>query len=238
MFVGVFGGWVVGGPWGGVIACFCLLVGFGFIVASRVRDALGESEQNTELSLAKSLIVRKESKPKITWHAVHYAGISWDSVSSCYRRTPSIEMPRWGILLELANKVESGKQPVTAGTVKGQITFGFEARGSELLASPAAWIDEPLGMAQLAPGDTRWLILAVGFHYTQDWRVPLNRRTEFQKPSSFEHYDIPGLLGNKGTAKVELISVETSQVVAMFSIGWTWDVGGPLRVVSFAQISN
>jgi hypothetical protein len=236
MFVGVFGGWIVGGPWGGVIAVACLIVGFGFIVGSRARD-LGETEKQTDLSLSKSLVVRTEAKPNLMCHNVFYTGISWDSVAGCYQRIPSLEMPRWGILLEIANVVESGKQGVTAGKVKAQITFRFSGNKS-LLAAPAAWIDEPFGMAELAPGDTRCLILAVGFHYTQDWRVPLNRRTESTKPFSFEHYDIPGLLGNEGSAEVRLLSMETNQIAAAFVADWKWDVGYPLRVTSFVQNSN
>jgi hypothetical protein len=236
MLVGVFLGYVIGGAWGWVIAVGCLILGLGFIASSRGKD-LGDIENQTDLSLSESLVIRKEAKPNLTWHTVSYAGISWNSEENCYRRIPSLEMPRWGIFLEIVNAVESGKIGVTAGKVKAKITFRFSGDRS-LIATPAAWIDEPFGMVELAPSDTRCLLLAVGFHYTQDWRVPLNRRTEPTKPPSFEHYDIPGLLGNKGTAEVELISLETNRVVTVFTADWKWEVGHPLRVTNLLQISN
>jgi hypothetical protein len=162
------------------------------------------------------------------------SGISWDNTNACYVHIPDTQRPTWAIFLELANEVELGKPSPTAGRIKAQITYHFK-NGPDLRAAPGAWMDEPLSSVELACGDTRWLIVAVSSHYTQDWRVPFNRRSDIKNPPSFEHYKIPGLLGTSGTAEVQLISMEANKVLLTLFFNWQWLPGYSLELTYLKQ---
>jgi hypothetical protein len=175
--------------------------------------------------------------PNIKGNQILNCAVLWDETKGCYVRQAAPPQSVFGILLEIANQVEQGKPSPTAGRVKAQTIFHFK-NGQTLLASPSAWIDEPASSVELAPGDTRCLIIATGFHFTQDWRVPLNRRSNITSPVSFEHWEIPGLLGNNGTADVQLISLDTNKIITSFILGWQWKPQYPLTITGFSQVKH
>lgn len=178
-----------------------------------------------------------DSVPNISCYKILRSGISWDDTNGCFVRKPDTQHPVYGIFLEIANEVEYGKPSPAAGRVKAQIIYHFRNK-HELRAAPGAWIDEPLSSVELAPGDTRWLIVAVGFHYTQDWRVPFNRRSDRNNPVSFEYYDIPGLLGTRGTVDVQLLSLETNKILITWTLGWEWKPQYSFEITHFIQTKH
>jgi len=177
------------------------------------------------------------SRSNLKGNQILNCAILWDPVKGCYVRQAAPPKSVFGILLEIANQVEHGKPSPTAGKVKAQIVFHFK-NGQDLLASPAAWMDEPTSSVELAPGDTRCLIVAAGFNFTQDWRIPFNRRSDSSSPLSFDHHDIPGLLGNEGTADVQLISLGTNKILISFVLGWQWKPQYPLTITTFTQTKH
>jgi hypothetical protein len=175
--------------------------------------------------------------PNLKGNQILNCAILWDQPKGCYVRQADPPRSVFGILLEIANQVEHKKPSPTAGRVKAQAVFHFK-NGQDLLASPSAWIDEPTSSVELAPGDTRCLIVATGFHFTQDWKVPLNRRSGILNPVSFEHYDLPGLLGNEGTVDIQLISLDNNKILVTFTLGWRWRPQYPLEITHFIQVKH
>jgi len=172
--------------------------------------------------------------PNIQFHTALNAGVTWDDRNGCYIRKPNLEYPRIAIILEIANEVEQGKASPSAGRVKAQITYRYADKGrSELRVVPAAWIDEPLSSVKLDCGDTRWLVAAVGFQYTQDWRVPVNRRSDITNPQSFDHHDIFGWSDTQGTMSIDLISMDTNRILTTFNFDWRWTTGYPLALIRY-----
>jgi hypothetical protein len=197
-----------------------LIIGIGLISSDRLWEMIDS---------------RWPRVPNIKCHQILRCAITWDQINGCYRRNPDPPRSVHSILLEIANQVERGKRSPPAGRVKAQIIFRFKHRPEELRAAPAAWIDEPCSSVELAPGDTRCLILATGFHFTQDWRLPVNRRSSTTSPISFEHYDVPGLLSSEGTLEVQLVSMDANKILTTFTGGWRWEPQYPLEVTNLVQ---
>jgi hypothetical protein len=196
-----------------------LLIGVGLILSDR---------------LLASLDLWWPHAPNIQLHTVLNAGVSWDSKNGCYIRQPNQEHPTIAIILEIANQVTEGKISPTAGRVKAQITYRYKHPShSDLRVAPCAWVDEPLSSVELDCGDTRWLIAAVSFHFTQDWRVPVNRRSNINNPQSFDHHDIYGWSDTDGTVDVELLSMSSNRILKTFMFDWHWRTGYPLALIKY-----
>jgi hypothetical protein len=177
--------------------------------------------------------------PNIKLHRVLNAGVTWDDRNECYFRQPNPEHPVIAIILEIANEVEHRKPSPTAGRVKAQITYHSTNKDkAELRVVPGAWVDEPLSSVELDCGDTRWLIAAVSFHFTQDWRVPVNRRSDIRNPKSFDHHEIDGLTSRRGTLDVQLISMDTNKIITTFTFDWQWTTGYPLTLTRYKGIKD
>lgn len=177
--------------------------------------------------------------PNIALHRVLNAGVTWDGSNGCYIRQPNLDTPRIAIILEIANEVEAGKASPTAGRVKAQITYHYaDSSRPDLRVVPCAWVDEPLNSVELGCGDTRWLIAALSFHFTQDWRVPVNRRSDIVNPQSFDHHEIYGWSDSHGTMEVNLISMETNKILTTFSFDWQWTTGYSLTLTRYKGIRD
>jgi hypothetical protein len=172
--------------------------------------------------------------PNIKLQRVMNAGVSWDAKNGCYVRQPNLEHPTIAIILEIANEVEHGKASPTAGRIKAQITYHFQQPSRpDLRVVPCAWVDEPLSSVELDCGDTRWLIAALSFHFTQDWRVPVNRPSNIGSPQSFDHHEFYGWSDTQGTMDVELLSMHSNTVLKRFTFDWEWKTGYPLALTGY-----
>jgi hypothetical protein len=196
-----------------------LVIGTGLIFSDRISDFV-ES--------------RWPRHPKLQCTQIMQSAIAWDQQNGCYRRKVGQDRAGYGIWLEIANEVEHGRRTLSAGRVKAKIVFRFKGN-QKVSAAPAAWMDEPLSSVEFAPGDTRCLIAATSSSFTQDWNVPLNRRSDINRPQSFEHYEIPGLLGNDGMVDVQLISLETNKVLVRFTFPWRWKPQYPLEILGLVE---
>jgi hypothetical protein len=152
-------------------------------------------------------------KPNIICNRISIGAIDWNEKLGYFEQKANPPDSHIAYLMEIANEALPDRKAISAGRIKAQLIFRLN--NDEFRCSPGSWVNEPLSAVELGAGDTRWLILAVGIRFVDQWSTIANRRSTMSDPIA-RHYnnDLPGVLGSAGTVQVDLIGVETEQIIA------------------------
>jgi hypothetical protein len=162
-------------------------------------------------------------KPNITSTIAGTALLLYDDRGIFVRQTePPKSKVAW--VLEVINDASNTKRRGgSTGKIIAKLTFrlGYWTR----VFSPGTWVSQYFSSVDIAPGETKELILALhqgqpGNPITSDWRAIINRRGDSGEAVSIDRQEIA--MFGRGTILVEIISSASGKVIGSFELGWVW----------------
>jgi len=149
--------------------------------------------------------------------------LGWDAAAGCYRRPQHLpptgrDSALFANLIHISNESIPHERINSAGKIKAQLTYTLN--GTKYAASPGTWADAPLNSVELGVGDTRYLILQLGSHLTEDWYPVVNRRNSPEEPvATSGAFD----LWPNSEGEIDLQLLNEQGFLCAYRMKWKWD---------------